>query len=121
VLTGWEQRVEQQTLLTAELSERMQRTTATAESAAGEAVVTVDNSGGLAGLRLSDRAMRLGPGELSEIILTTSRRAQAKLAQDVAALVTGLYGSGSATASFITGAYTSQFPEPPEEQERARR
>jgi DNA-binding protein YbaB len=116
LLTNWQQRVEQQTSLTVELSERISQTTATAESTDGEAVVTVDNAGGLADIRLTDRAMRRTPGELSEIILATSRRAQAKLAQQVAALVKGIYGSDSDTASFITGAYTAQFPEPPDEE-----
>jgi hypothetical protein len=112
VITDWERRVEQQTALTTELSRRMQETTATAESRGGEAVVTVDHSGGLTGLRISDRAMRLTAAELAELILATSRRAQAEMARRMTELAQGIYGAGSETASFIAGAYTAQFPEP---------
>ncbi len=111
-MTDWAARVEQQTALTTELSERLQRARATAESPAGEVAVTVDNAGGLADLRLSEQATRLPSAELSELILATSRRAQARLAQQVADLTTSMYGTGSATASFINGAYAEQFPEP---------
>jgi DNA-binding protein YbaB len=120
-LADWERRVEQQTALTAELSERMERTRATAESRGGEAVVTVDSSGGLAELRLTDRAMRLSADELAAVILDTSRRAQAKMAQQVSDLVSSMYGASSETAYFISNAYSRQFPEPPEDEERDRR
>ena len=64
----WAARVQRQSSLTAELSERLQRAHASAESRDGEVTVTVDHSGGLAQLRLSDRAMRRPADELSEII-----------------------------------------------------
>ena len=119
----WAARAERQAALTSELSERLQQSRVTAESPGGEMELTVDHSGGLAGLRLSERAMRLPSEELSEMILATSRRAQAKLAQQVSDMVSSLYGAGSETASFIGGAYAEQFPEPDEEddEERARR
>jgi hypothetical protein len=59
--------------------------------------------------------MRLSPTELGEVILATSRRAQAKLAQEVTDMVSGLYGSDSDTAAFIGGVYSEQFPEPDDE------
>ena len=117
VLADWQRRVEQQSTLTTELSTRLQAVTASAESPGSEAVVTVDQSGGLAGLRLSDRAMRLSPVELADVILAASRRAQARLAQQVTDLVAVLYGSGSDTAAFIGGTYAAQFPEPDDEDE----
>ncbi|GAA0471059.1 hypothetical protein Ade02nite_34370 [Paractinoplanes deccanensis] len=121
---GWAQRIEQQTSLTTELSERLQRVTGFAESPGGDATVTVDHSGGLADLRLSDRAMRLPAAELAGVIMATSRQAQAVLARRVAELVGGMYGSDSATATFIGGTYAAQFPEPADDdqdEERDRR
>ncbi|MGI5213082.1 YbaB/EbfC family nucleoid-associated protein [Plantactinospora sp. CA-290183] len=120
-LVDWERRVEQQTMLTAELSERMEQNQASVESRGGEAVVTVDSSGGMIALRLSERAMRLSARELAETVLDTNKRAQAKMAQQMADLVGSLYGPGSETASFISGVYTRQFPEPPEDEEDDRR
>ena len=118
MLVDWQRRVEQQTALTTELSQRMEQNRATVESRGGEAVVTVDSSGGMAELRLSNQAMRLSADELASIILDTSRRAQAKMAQQMVAVVSSLYGAGSETAAFIGDAYTKQFPEPPEDEER---
>ncbi|GIG89284.1 YbaB/EbfC family nucleoid-associated protein [Plantactinospora endophytica] len=121
MLIDWQRRVEQQTALTTELSQRMEQNRATVESRGGEAVVTVDSSGGMAELRLDERAMRLSADELAAIILDTSRRAQAKMAQQMVDVVSSLYGASSETASFIGNAYTKQFPEPPEDEERDHR
>ena len=117
-LADWAQRAEQQTLLTTELSQRMQAMTAVAESPGGEAVVTVGSSGGLAELTLADHAMRKSPADLADLILSASREAQAKLARQITDLATGLYGADSETAAFIGGTYTAQFPEPTEDEER---
>lgn len=121
LIADWERRAEQQVMLSTELSQRMQATSATAESPGGEAVVTVDHSGGMAKLQLADRAMRLSAVELAEVILATSRSAQAKMAQQMVEVVNGTYGPGSETASFIAGAYTTQFPEPLDDEQRGRR
>ena len=77
---------------------------------------TVDHSGGLADLRLSDRAMRLSATELAAIILHTSRQAQAAMPKQMGDMVRGLYGSDSDTAAFIANTYAEQFPEPPDEE-----
>lgn len=122
LLVDWQQRAAQQAELSTELSRRMQEITAGAESPGGEVTTTVDHAGGLAGLRLSPAAMRLPADELAELILGTSRRAQAKLAARMADLVTGLYGADSPTAAFVAGTYAEQFPRPErDEEERDRR
>ncbi|WP_164842232.1 YbaB/EbfC family nucleoid-associated protein [Actinoplanes solisilvae] len=120
-IEDWAARVQHQSSLTTELSERLQQARATSESHGGDVTVTVDHTGGLAELRLTDQAMRRSAGELSEIILATSRRAQARLAKDIEAMVNTLYGAGSETASFIGGTYAERFPElgePDEERDR---
>ncbi|GAB1641467.1 YbaB/EbfC family nucleoid-associated protein [Krasilnikovia sp. MM14-A1259] len=117
LLSDWQYRAEQQAETSLELSRRMQEVTASAESADGETVVTVNHSGGLAGLRLADRAMRLSAVELAETILATNRRAQAQLAEKMGELVKGIYGSDSPTAAFIAGSYSEQFPTPSDDEE----
>lgn len=117
-IADWQQAAEHQAQVSLELSQRMREVSATAQSAGGEAVVVVDHSGGMTGLTLSGQAMRLSADELAETILATSRRAQAKLAERMAELVTGIYGSDSATATFISGTYAEQFPTPPDDDER---
>jgi hypothetical protein len=118
LLVDWRERAERQAQVGLELSQRLQEVTATAESAGGEAMVVVDHTGGLTGLTLSARAMRLSADDLAEAILATSRRAQARLADKMAELVTGIYGSDSSTAAFISGAYAEQFPAPADDEER---
>lgn len=114
-IDDWAARAERQAARTVELSERLQQVRAFAESRGGEVVVTVDQSGGLADIGLDERAMRLSPSELGELILTTSRRAQARLAEQVNGMVSSLYGAGSETASFIGRTYSDRFPEPQDE------
>jgi hypothetical protein len=118
ILHDWQRRVEQQTTLTSELSRRLEENSASAESRDGEATVTVNSSGGMTGLRISERGMRLPATELASIILDTNRRAQARMARQMVEVVTRLYGAGSETASFIGGVYTGQFPQPPDGEER---
>ncbi|WP_250002886.1 YbaB/EbfC family nucleoid-associated protein [Actinoplanes sp. M2I2] len=114
-LTDWQRRVERQTAQTTELSRRMRDVRASASAAGGEVEVTVDHAGGLAGLELTERALRLSPDELSRTILEASRRAQSRLASRMNDLVTEIYGDGSETAGFIGEAYAEQFPQPPED------
>jgi hypothetical protein len=121
MLADWEQRVEQQVALTTELSQAMEQSSASAESRGGEVVVKVGSSGGLTDLRIADRAMALPAAELAALIVETSQRAQASLAEQVNELVGQLYGLSSETAAFISGAYARQFPEPVDEEERERR
>jgi DNA-binding protein YbaB len=121
MLADWEHRIQQQSALTSELSQRLEETSASVESTEGVATVTVDSSGGMTELRISEKAMRLPAAELASIILDTNRRAQAKMARQMVDVVSGLYGAGSETASFIGGVYTDRFPDPPEDEERDRR
>jgi DNA-binding protein YbaB len=122
MLADWEYRIQQQAALTSELSQRLERGTASVEAADGVATVTVDSSGGMTELRIAERAMRLPADELASIILDTNRRAQAKMARQMADVVSDLYGAGSETASFIGGVYADRFPEPPDDdEERDRR
>lgn len=118
MLADWEQRVQQQTFLAMELSRRMEEVRGSAHSLGGEVAITVDSAGGLAELKLSDQAMRMRPEDLASLILETSRRAQARLAQRVTAVTRDLYGDDSETASFIGGVYASKFPHQLDDEER---
>ncbi|GAA4957279.1 YbaB/EbfC family nucleoid-associated protein [Actinoplanes utahensis] len=110
LLIDWQQRVGQQTEASRELSHRMQQVNGSAESPDGDVVVTVDHAGGLSSLTLADEAMRLYPEELAELIMATNRRAQSRLSEEMGELVKGMFGSDSATTSFIAGTYAEQFP-----------
>ncbi|MEV4351150.1 YbaB/EbfC family nucleoid-associated protein [Actinoplanes sp. NPDC049596] len=108
-IADWELRVEEQARRTQRLSESIERSTSSAESPGGEVVVTVDSTGGLAGLRFRREAGDLPLDRLDELVLATSKRAQARMAEQVSDLVEQLYGSGSGTAQFIRTAYSERF------------
>ncbi|MEU4424628.1 YbaB/EbfC family nucleoid-associated protein [Actinoplanes sp. NPDC024001] len=110
LLGDWERRVREQTELTTELSRRMQEAEASETSPDGEVHLTVDHTGSLSGLQLTDRAMHLPADDLAHLILNSSRRAQARMAQQMAEVARTLYGSGSPTTALIADAYRSQFP-----------
>ncbi|GGN97025.1 hypothetical protein GCM10010112_88860 [Actinoplanes lobatus] len=120
LLADWQWRVQRQTETTHELSRRMQQVSASAESRDGGVAVTVDHAGGLSGLTLTDDAMRLAPDELARLIMATARRAQARLSDEMAELVKGIFGSDSATTSFIAGTYADQFPAQPSDHHEER-
>ncbi|WP_211277719.1 YbaB/EbfC family nucleoid-associated protein [Couchioplanes caeruleus] len=97
------------------LSHRIEQASMTVESAGGEVRVTVDSTGGLAGLRFHASARNLPQDRLAELVLSTSRRAQAELAKSMDKVVAELYGAGSDTARFVTSAYADRFPSEPDE------
>ena len=114
LLRSFEQHVEQQTQRALQLSNQIEQSTTTLESPGGEVRVTVDSTGGLAGLRFGGSGERLSLERLAELVLDTSRRAQAQMATMMSGLVSEVYGAGSATAEFVSNAYTERFPAPPQ-------
>lgn len=111
-IAEWQDRVEQQARRTQELSESIERSTSSAESPRGEVVVTVGSTGGLTDLRLRPAAGELPLNQLAALIVSTSKRAQARMAEQVSELVGRMYGPESGTAQFIRTAYTERFADP---------
>jgi hypothetical protein len=87
----------------------MESVRATSRVRGGAIAVTVDSSGGLAGLRLSAAALKLAPDELAGEILACAKGAQAKLADQIGRTVSGVLGSDSETASYVAQAYADKF------------
>lgn len=112
MLRSFENRAHQQAEQAQQLSQSMQSRTATVESSGGEVRVTVDSTGGLAGLQFGAGADRMALDRLAELVLQVSRQAQAELAAAMTQLVVEMYGQGSATARFVSEAYTERFPRP---------
>lgn len=99
-----------------ELSRRLQGHAVSSSSPAGEVRLTVDSSGGLAGLRFGAGARELPMDECASLIVQTSRRAQADLARSMSEVASEVFGRGSQTAAFVGAAYAERFPEPVEDQ-----
>jgi DNA-binding protein YbaB len=87
------------------LEDRLAGLTATATDEDGVVTVTVGGTGVVTGLRLDDRVQRLSGATLSDEILRTMRRAQAALAEQVAAVVDPDTEDGKA----LLDSYTENF------------
>ena len=112
LLRSFELRATEQAERAHRLSERLQAKSITVESPGGEVRLTVDSTGGLSALDFGSAARGLALERLAEVVLQTSRRAQAKLAESMGELVSQVYGSGSPTATFVAQAYADRFPAP---------
>jgi len=77
--------------------------------------VTVDSSGVVTGLYLSERVRRVPAPELGDLILSVMRAAQANLAQRMAEVAAETMGEDSDLTRSIAASYERRFPtEPPE-------
>jgi DNA-binding protein YbaB len=112
MVDAFEASVNEHTRRALQVSAELENAAVTVRSDGGEVTVRVDSAGGLADLRFHPAADRLSRDELARLVLTTSRRAQSLLAEQVTAIVSGVYGAGSGTASFVADAYASRYPVP---------
>ncbi|RZU48483.1 YbaB/EbfC DNA-binding family protein [Krasilnikovia cinnamomea] len=108
----FELRAQEQAARAHELSRQLQERSVTVASADGEVRLTVDSAGGLAGLEFGRGASELSLEDLAALVLQTSRRAQARLAESMSEAVAQVFGQGSETASFVSQAYAERFPRP---------
>jgi hypothetical protein len=111
-------RVEEQTQRALRFSAELESSEVTLRSPGDEVTVRVNSAGGLADLIFHRESDGLAREELARLVLATSRRAQAKLAEQVSELVAGVYGSESDTAALITESYASRYPSVDDESRR---
>lgn len=84
-----------------------------AEGAGGAVRVTVGADGAVTDLVLTDRVRAIAPGELAAQILAAMRRAQAGLADRVAAVAAEEVGAEDPdTAALLVGTLRTRFPDP---------
>jgi hypothetical protein len=108
-LADWSASVSQQAEQSRQLAERVAALSASAESADGVRV-TVDASGQITELELTDRIRELAPARLASAILETMRTAQRKLPDLVAETAADTVGAGSSSASAVIAAFERRFP-----------
>ena len=91
-LRRFSERIDEQLAQADQLRDAMAQVSAVHAARGGAIEVTVDSSGGLSGLHLTEAALRLSPDDLSREILDCSRTAQAKLAMQMSAAVHSAFG-----------------------------
>jgi hypothetical protein len=110
LIDDWESTIERRAAQAKAFSERAAGMTATARSADGAIEVTVDSSGGLSTLVLSERIRSRPAHETSDQIVAVLRSAQAQLAQQVAQVAEEV-GAGDVGRT-IAASYANRFPTP---------
>jgi DNA-binding protein YbaB len=109
-LSAWNQQIAQRVTEAQRLREAVGQLSASAESAGGEVRVTVDGAGDLRGLELSSRAIRALSGpELSDLILSTLRSAQRRLAADVRAAASPILGDDSRSLRAVSAGLQARY------------
>lgn len=94
------------------MQQEVQATTASEQSADGSVSVTVDSGGAIVDLRFTDELKRLPTSRMAEVVLTTMRRAQARIADQVAEIVQTRVGDDPETAAAMTETFRQRFPQP---------
>ena len=90
--------------------------TVTEQSARGAVRVTVQASGALSDLRMTDEVGRMRPDQIAAEVMACIRKAQARLAERVRDVVAENVPGGDPAAQRIVDQYREQFPEPEPEQ-----
>ena len=98
-----------------EMSQRVAALTVSASGAGGAVSVTVAGSGIVTDLWLDPRVLRWPAEEIARQVLTTMRRAQAQLAEEVATVVRATVGSDTETGKAVVASFRTRFPAVPEE------
>ncbi|TVT32582.1 YbaB/EbfC family nucleoid-associated protein, partial [Amycolatopsis rhizosphaerae] len=91
----------------------------TESSKDGVVTVTVDSAGNLSDLRITDRVRELPGAQVASLVLTTVRRAQARLPERLGEVMAETIGDDTRTRDTIVGNYRAKFPEPEPDPEEA--
>ncbi|GAA0221858.1 hypothetical protein GCM10010492_19960 [Saccharothrix mutabilis subsp. mutabilis] len=94
-LAAWKGRIDQLAADTRTMSERMRAVRVTASDPNGLAEVTIDATGTLVGLRLTDRIQRVPPTVVAQTIMATLGDARTKLADRSQEIIADTIGTQS--------------------------
>ena len=111
MIDNWESSLAKRAELAKAFSERAATVTGTATSKDGAIGVTVDTSGGLVGLHLSERIRQRPAHETADEILAVTRMAQVQLSQEMARAAAEMPGNND-IAETIVAYYATRFPPP---------
>jgi DNA-binding protein YbaB len=76
--------------------------------------VTVESSGNVTNLVITDRVREMSGAQIAAMVLETMRRAQAKLPVRLGEVMAEAIGDDTSTIDKIVGNYRAKFPEPAE-------
>ncbi|MCP2167451.1 YbaB/EbfC family nucleoid-associated protein [Goodfellowiella coeruleoviolacea] len=115
-MNAWAQQLADKAARYRDVGERTQALRLTAASPDGAVRVTVRADGALDDLEFGDRARTLPLPDLAQQVMNTVRRAQAQIADQVAAVMTDRLGDeDQQTRSLVLDNLRARFPEPDDE------
>lgn len=100
-LRQWKDRIDQMAARTREMADRLDQLRATASDDNGLATVTVDSSGALVDLQLTQRIQRVPPDAVARAILSAVQQARREVAKKSQAVVIDTMGPESTAARTI--------------------
>jgi DNA-binding protein YbaB len=100
-LAAWKGRIDKLAADTQAMSDRLQEVRVTASDPTGLADVTIDSTGALVDLRLTDRIQRVAPDVVARTIMATLGEARSKLANQAQEIIAETVGTESAAARAI--------------------
>ncbi|HEV2782708.1 MAG TPA: YbaB/EbfC family nucleoid-associated protein [Actinophytocola sp.] len=100
-LLAWKGRIDKLAADTQEMSDRLQSVRVSASDPTGLAEVTVDSTGGLVDLRLTDRIHRVAPDVVARTIMATIGEARSKVADRSQEIIAETVGTESPAAREI--------------------
>jgi DNA-binding protein YbaB len=117
-INAWQGRIEALAADTKSMSDQMQAVRVTVTDPDQMVEVTVDSSGNLVNLRMSEKIRKAAPGELADTIMATVRAAKAEVAERSVEIISSTLGTESPTARALTERVRQQLT-PPEAEEEA--
>jgi DNA-binding protein YbaB len=105
-LAAWKGRIDKLAADTQAMSTQLQEVRVTAKDPAGLAEVTIDSTGVLVDLRLTDRIQRVTPDAVTKAIMATLGEARSKLAERSQEIIAATVGTDSPVGQAIAQSVT---------------
>lgn len=119
MLAGWQEQIEAKVRQAQQLREAATAVRTSATSKDGSITTTVDHSGNLVDLKLTDAALRKRPDEVSAEILSTVRAAQSQLTDRMRDVMQPVVGDDSETMGAVLTGFRERFGEASQEDQAA--
>jgi DNA-binding protein YbaB len=108
-LTAWKGRIDKLAADTKAMSDQLQEVQVTAADPKGLAEVTVDSTGALLALRLTERIHQTDPAVVAQAVMATLRDAKAKVADRSQEIIAETMGTESAAGRAIAESVDRQL------------
>ncbi|MFD4669889.1 YbaB/EbfC family nucleoid-associated protein [Lentzea sp. NPDC058450] len=118
-LEEWARQAEQKAERYQQMGAAVSAVSATDSTSDGMIRVTVNSSGAISALELSDQIRNHSGADVAGQIMACAQRAQSKLAAQVAAAMQATIGDEQSTIETVVSGYEQRFPEPVQQHQQS--